>query len=262
MNDVFFQFNSGSVTASVKNGKKKLLEDVGFTLCKGEKLALIGETGSGKTMTALEIMDLLPVNVRAEGRRFSLSLPEGDGSPVLGKDIVYIPQNGADYLNPVRKIGKQLADSIKLADPEKKFTREELRGEAAKMLGLAGLENGRDYLGRYPFQLSGGQNQRVTIALAACAEPMLLIADEPTNGLDEDARDAFLKTLDELFPEAAKIIITHDIGVAEACGKIAVLRGGRVMEAGAAREILSNPKSDYTKALMDARVESGMKYAY
>lgn len=256
MDGVFFKFNSGRVTASLRSGESVLTEDVRFELEQGESLALIGETGSGKTMTALEIMGLLPPNVRALGRELVLEgedisdLPPKELALLLGKKIVYIPQSGSEYLNPSRKIGKQLFDNLGSKD----------RGLAAEKLEMAGLADGEKYLDRYPFQLSGGQAQRVTIALALCGDPMLLIADEPTNGLDRKTRDAFLAGLDEHFPKAAKIIITHDIGAARCCKKIAVMRAGRIVEEGCCSEVLSAPKSGYTRALMDSLVENGMKH--
>lgn len=258
MEHVFFEFKSCNVLASVKGEEKVLVRDLCFEIGRGESLALIGETGSGKTMTALNIMDLLPVNVRCECKKIFLdgqdlgAMPEKSFRKLIGRDIVYIPQNGADYLNPSRKIGKQIFDSLGKKDTEL----------ALEKLRLAGLDNPEEFTDRYPFQLSGGQNQRVTIALALCGSPKLLIADEPTNGLDQERKAAFLSNLDMLFPQAAKIIITHDISVARQCRQIVVLRKGQVEEQGLCSEVLQSPKSEYTKALMAALVENGMNNAF
>ena len=114
-------------------------------------------------------------------------------------------------------------------------------------------------LKQYPFQLSGGMAQRVTIALALCSEAKLLIADEPTNGLDQDSKRQTLSLLNELFPDAAKLIITHDISVAAECDRILVLCGGRMLETGISSEVLAAPHHPYTKALLGALVENGMR---
>ena len=114
-------------------------------------------------------------------------------------------------------------------------------------------------LDRYAFQLSGGMAQRVTIALALCSEAKLLIADEPTNGLDQDSKRQTLSLLNELFPDAAKLIITHDISVAAECDRLLVLCGGRMLETGISSEVLAAPHHPYTKALLGALVENGMR---
>lgn len=114
-------------------------------------------------------------------------------------------------------------------------------------------------LKQYPFQLSGGMAQRVTIALALCSEAKLLIADEPTNGLDQDSKRQTLSLLNELFPDAAKLIITHDISVAAECDRLLVLCGGRMLETGISSEVLAAPHHPYTKALLGALVENGMR---
>lgn len=114
-------------------------------------------------------------------------------------------------------------------------------------------------MGRYPFQLSGGMAQRVTIALALCSNAKLIIADEPTNGLGEKATAGFVSLLDSLFPEAAKLVITHDIGVAGLCANTLVMCGGRMMERGPSSALLAEPRHPYTKALIGALVRNGMR---
>ena len=133
---------------------------------------------------------------------------------------------------------------------------EELRRAALRMIETVGLKG---YEGALPTQLSGGMAQRVTIALALCSEAKLLIADEPTNGLDQDSKRQTLSLLNELFPDAAKLIITHDISVAAECDRILVLCGGRMLETGISSEVLAAPHHPYTKALLGALVENGMR---
>ena len=184
------------------------------------------------------------------------ALPSGKQLQTLrGDKLVYIPQNGAEFLLPARTVRKQLYDSLKkLGLPRKAFP-----ASAAEKLRLAGFDAPETILDKYPFQLSGGMAQRVTIALAACSRARLLIADEPTNGLDEAGRAQFFALLDSIFPDAAKLIITHDISVASRCDRVLVLCGGRMLETDASSTVLRAPRHPYTKALLAAQVANGMQ---
>ena len=254
-----FSYAGGTIFAMLSRGERVLLQDVSFSLSSGERLAIIGETGSGKTMLALSILGLLPANVRMQGGQIRLdgaALPSGKRLQALrGDRLVYIPQNGAEFLLPARTVRAQLYDSLKKLG----FPRRELPMLAAEKLRLAGFAEPQDVLDQYSFQLSGGMAQRVTIALAACSRARLLIADEPTNGLDEAGRARFFALLDSLFPDAAKLVITHDISVAARCDRILVLCGGRMLETGAAAAVLRAPRHPYTKALLAAQVANGMQ---
>lgn len=206
-----FSYACDTLSAKLARGERVLLQDVSFSLSSGERMAVIGETGSGKTMLALSILGLLPANVRMQSGCIQMdgaALPTGKQLQTLrGDKLVYIPQNGAEFLLPARTVRKQLYDSLKkLSLPRKAFP-----ALAAEKLRLAGFDAPETILDKYPFQLSGGMAQRVTIALAACSRARLLIADEPTNGLDEAGRAQFFALLDSIFPDAAKLIITHDI---------------------------------------------------
>ena len=241
-----FSYACGTISAKLSRGERVLLHNVSFSLSSGERLAVIGETGSGKTMLALSILGLLPANVRMRDGCVQLdgaALPAGKQLQTLrGDRIVYIPQNGAEFLLPMRAVRKQLYDSLKkLGLPRKVFP-----ALAAEKLHLAGFDAPETVLDKYPFQLSGGMAQRVTIALAACSRARLLIADEPTNGLDEAGRAQFFALLDSIFPDAAKLIITHDISVAARCDRILVLCGGRMLETGASADVVSTPRHPYT----------------
>ena len=249
----------GMISAKLSHGEHVLLQDVSFSLFAGERLAVIGETGSGKTMLALSILGLLPANVRMQSGCIQMdgaALPAGRQLQTLrGDKLVYIPQNGAEFLLPTRTVRKQLYDSLKkLGLPRKEFP-----ASAAEKLRLAGFDAPETILDKYPFQLSGGMAQRVTIALAACSRARLLIADEPTNGLDEAGRAQFFSLLDSIFPNAAKLIITHDISVAARCDRVLVLCGGRMLETGVSSTVLSAPRHPYTKALLAAQVANGMQ---
>ena len=254
-----FSYACGTIFAKLSRGECALLRDVSFSLSSGERLAVIGETGSGKTMLALSILGLLPSNVRMQGGCIQMdgtALPTGKQLQTLrGDKMVYIPQNGAEFLLPARTVRKQLYDSLKkLGLPRKVFP-----ALAAEKLRLAGFDAPETVLEKYPFQLSGGMAQRVTIALAACSRARLLIADEPTNGLDEAGRAQFFALLDSIFPDAAKLIITHDISVAARCNRVLVLCGGRMLETGAVDAVLGTPHHPYTKALLAAQVANGMQ---
>ena len=254
-----FSYACGTISAKLSRGERVLLHNVSFSLSSGERLAVIGETGSGKTMLALSILGLLPANVRMQDGCVQLdgaALPAGKQLQTLrGDRIVYIPQSGAEFLLPTRAVRKQLYDSLKkLGLPRKEFP-----ALAAEKLHLAGFDAPEMVLDKYPFQLSGGMAQRVTIALAACSRARLLIADEPTNGLDEAGRAQFFALLDSIFPDAAKLIITHDISVAARCGRVLVLCGGQTLEAGTVDAVLGAPHHPYTKALLAAQVANGMQ---
>ena len=254
-----FSYACGTIFAKLSRGERALLRDVSFSLSSGERLAVIGETGSGKTMLALSILGLLPANVRMQSGCIEMdgtALPSGKQLQTLrGDRLVYIPQNGAEFLLPARTVRKQLYDSLKkLGLPRNDFSR-----LAAEKLRLAGFDRPEDVLDKYSFQLSGGMAQRVTIALAACSRARLLIADEPTNGLDEAGRAQFFALLDSIFPDAAKLIITHDISVASHCDRVLVLCGGRMLETGTVDAVLGTPHHPYTKALLTAQVANGMQ---
>ena len=254
-----FSYACNTISAKLARGERVLLQDVSFSLSSGERMAVIGETGSGKTMLALSILGLLPANVRMQSGCIQMdgaALPARVQLQTLrGDKLVYIPQNGAEFLLPTRTVRKQLYDSLKkLGLPRKEFP-----ASAAEKLRLAGFDAPETILDKYPFQLSGGMAQRVTIALAACSRARLLIADEPTNGLDEAGRAQFFALLDSIFPDAAKLIITHDISVAARCDRVLVLCGGWMLETGAVDAVLGTPHHPYTKALLAAQVANGMQ---
>lgn len=254
-----FSYACGMISAKLSRGERVLLQDVSFSLSSGQRLAVIGETGSGKTMLALSILGLLPANVRMQSGCIQMdgdALPSGKQLQTLrGDKLVYIPQNGAEFLLSTRTVRKQLYDTLKkLGLPRKEFP-----ASAAEKLRLAGFDAPETILDKYPFQLSGGMAQRVTITLAACSRARLLIADEPTNGLDESGRTQFFSLLDSIFPDAAKLIITHDISVAARCDRVLVLCGGRMLETGAVDAVLGTPHHPYTKALLAAQVANGMQ---
>lgn len=252
-------YSCGGIGAQLDRTQKMLVQDVTIRLDSGETLALVGETGSGKTILAQSLMGVLPPNVHRHGGKIFICgkeiVHEKQLRAMLGKEIVYIPQNGYEFLNPTRTVRKHLYDSLaRIAVPVGKRAT-----VALEKLEQAGFSEPKSVIDRYPFELSGGMAQRVTIALALCSRAKLLIADEPTNGLDEAAKARFMHLLGTLFPEAGKLVITHDISVAAMCDRLLVLCRGRAMESGKATDVLTSPYHPYTKALLAALVENGMR---
>ena len=252
-------YSCGVIRAQLDRTQKVLVQDVVLRLAPGETLALVGETGSGKTILAQSLMGVLPPNVHRHGGKIFICgkeiVHEKQLRAMLGKEIVYIPQNGYEFLNPTQTVRKHLYDSLaRIAVPAGKRAT-----VALEKLEQAGFSEPKSVIDRYPFELSGGMAQRVTIALALCSRAKLLIADEPTNGLDEAAKARFMHLLGTLFPEAGKLVITHDISVAAMCDRLLVLCRGRAMESGKATDVLTSPYHPYTKALLAALVENGMR---
>ena len=246
-------YSCGVIRAQLDRTQKVLVQDVVLRLGPGETLALVGE------ILAQSLMGVLPPNVHRHGGKIFICgkeiVHEKQLRAMLGKEIVYIPQNGYEFLNPTRTVRKHLYDSLaRIAVPAGKRAT-----VALEKLEQAGFSEPKSVIDRYPFELSGGMAQRVTIALALCSRAKLLIADEPTNGLDETAKARFMHLLGTLFPEAGKLVVTHDISVAAMCDRLLVLCRGRAMETGKATDVLTSPYHPYTKSLLASLVENGMR---
>lgn len=214
-----------SVRAELTCGKKNVVSNVTFNVAAGEKLGLIGASGAGKTMTALALIGLLPENCGASGTALLdhedlLSASKKRLRELRGDAVVYIPQSGADFLNPSLTVRAHFNETLARLH----VARSGRRAGAEKYLGAVGFAEAKSVLAKYPFQLSGGMAQRVLLALALAAKPKLVIADEPTRGLDRDAAEAFLGLMAKLLPGAATIIITHDRAVAARCDRVMELK--------------------------------------
>lgn len=259
MNKTILTYSSGSITARTQEGRSILLQGLSFTLHEGESMALIGETGSGKTMTALSLMGLLPENVKQTNSRITLDgknlQSAKDFDALRGREMVYIPQNGLESLNPARRIDRQFADAPFLAGK----SADEKKTAILEKLALAGFDKPEEICRLYPHQLSGGMAQRVTIALSMSGQARLVLADEPTNGLDEAGKADFLSLLKQCFPRSAILIITHDMSLATLCDSCMVLCGGRAMEYAPGAELFTNPRHPYTLALLGALVKQGLQ---
>jgi peptide/nickel transport system ATP-binding protein len=232
-----------------------ILREVSLALGPGEVLGLIGESGSGKSMTALAIMGLLPTGARAAGRialegEDLLARSERAMCAVRGRDIGMIFQEPMTALNPLHTIGAQVAETVRIHARAP-------RGEAARIarqaLDRVGLE--RMPGSRYPHELSGGQRQRVVIAMAVALRPKLLVADEPTTALDVTTQAQILDLLRRLVDEDGMglLLVSHDLAVvADLAHGLAIMRDGRVVEAGPARRVLRERRHPYTRALLAA----------
>lgn len=233
----------------------RAVNGVSFTLERGESIGLVGETGAGKTTTALGIMGLVPDppgeivggSILFEDQDL-LKLPEKQMREIRGGKISMIFQDPMTALNPVLTIGEQITEVVRLHG---KLSRKDAEHRAVSMLEMVGIS--RDRFHEYPHQFSGGMKQRVVIAIAIACSPKLLIADEPTTALDVTIQDQILKQLRELKKEygTSIIFITHDLGVvAELCDRVVVLYGGLVMEEASIFDIFEHPSHPYTLGLL------------
>ncbi len=236
----------------------KALNGVELWMNKGERLGIVGETGCGKSVTALSIMGLIeqPGEIIEGdilfGDKLLTSMKETSLINIRGKDISMIFQEPNAALNPVMKVGFQIAECI--GKVENKKIGKEVYAEVRRMLEIAGLDWERT-INLYPHELSGGMAQRVMIAMALSSNPKLLIADEPTSALDVTIQAQILELLDELVKKLgnAVILITHDMGVAaEFCDKMAVMYAGNMVEYAKTTNIFENPHHPYTRGLLKA----------
>lgn len=240
-------------------GVNQAVRGADFTLNKGQTLAIVGESGCGKTVTSKSIMGLLPEQAQIgedskiyfEGTDL-LTLGEREMSEVRGRDISMIFQDPMTSLNPTMKIGKQIAESIFI---HKKISEQEAEKEALEMLELVRIPNAKSRMKQYPHEFSGGMRQRAMIAIALACKPKILIADEPTTALDVTIQAQIMELIGELQKELnmGVILVTHDLGVvASVADKIQVMYAGEILERGTVDEIFYHPSHPYTLALLQS----------
>jgi peptide/nickel transport system ATP-binding protein len=242
-------------------GAVPILADVSIGLGPGEILGLIGESGSGKSMTALAVMGLMPSGVRTAGRILLdgadlLARSERAMCEIRGRDIGMVFQEPMTALNPLQTIGDQVAETVRV---HRRTPRAEALEVARNALDRVGLPAEQFPLGRYPHELSGGQRQRVVIAMAIALRPRLLIADEPTTALDVTTQAQILELLRRLVAEdgMAMLLITHDLAVvADLADRVAIMTEGRVVESGPTGAVLRQMRHPYTRALFEASVRT------
>lgn len=246
---------------SVSIAGMPVLRQVSLGIGRGEIVGLAGESGSGKSMTALALMRLLPEGARAEGRirldgRDLMDLSERQMCRLRGRDLGMIFQEPMTALNPVQRIGDQVAETLIVHG---EATRAEARRAAARLLHRVGLPPERFPPGRFPHELSGGQRQRVCIAMAIALRPQLLIADEPTTALDVTTQARILDLLKALVAETGMglLLITHDLAVISGLAdRLAVMRAGEIVEEGPTATVLTARRHPYTSALVAASAHS------
>ncbi|MDR0450739.1 MAG: ABC transporter ATP-binding protein [Treponema sp.] len=251
---------------STDTGLVRVLEGIDLELKPGETLGIVGESGSGKSLTALSIMRLLAGSAgRIDGGRVIFKgrdlreLGEREMRKIRGNEIAMIFQEPGSSLNPLMKIGDQIIESIRL---HQRVSRREARGRALEALRKARLSPAESILSEYPFQLSGGQLQRVMVAMSLVCKPSLLIADEPTAALDLTIQAQILELMTQLRQDtgAAIIFITHDLGVvAELCDQVAVMYCGRIVEKGSVYDIFDRPANPYTQGLLASIPKPGIR---
>jgi peptide/nickel transport system ATP-binding protein len=245
-----------AVDIPTASGELRAVRGVSFALDKGENLGIVGESGCGKSLTALAIMNLLPKTARRSARRLVFSgidlkgLRDRQMADIRGNRIAMIFQDPMTSLNPAYTIGNQLMEAILR---HRKITKSKARQQAVALLEKTGITGAASRLGQYPHQLSGGLRQRVMIAMALICEPELLIADEPTTALDVTIQAQILNQLARLQHEfhMAMILITHDLGVvARIVDRLIVMYAGKIVETGSTQEIFENPLHPYTQGLL------------
>ncbi len=247
-----------SVRLQTQRGPADAVRDINFTLARGETLGLIGESGCGKSITALSLMGLLPDSATVRGSiRFDnqelVGLPDDAMRRLRGDRIGMVFQEPMTALNPVHTIGRQVAEPLKL---HRGVSGSEARKQVIALLDRVGIPSAAKRFDAYPHQFSGGQRQRVTIAMALACGPDLLIADEPTTALDVTIQGQILDLIHDLVEERnmALILISHDLGViAQNVSRMMVMYGGSVVETGPTGAVFASMAHPYTRGLFGAR---------
>jgi oligopeptide/dipeptide ABC transporter ATP-binding protein len=253
------------VEFKTRDGSVEPLSGISFSMEAGEILGIVGETGSGKSVTAQAVMGLLPFldgRVSA-GRIFFkdqdlLAISEKEYQKLRGNRISLISQNPMTSLDPVYRVGDQIVEGLKL---HMDITRTQAEKRAVEVMTSLGIPNSPKVFGQYPHQLSGGLKQRIVIAMGLCADPQLLIADEPTTALDVTVQaqiiDLFKQTTQQR--NIGLIMITHDLGIiSNLCDRVVVMYAGTLVETGAVASIFTDPGHPYTRALLRCIPKLGM----
>ncbi|OQB20428.1 MAG: Oligopeptide transport ATP-binding protein OppD [Firmicutes bacterium ADurb.Bin182] len=255
--DIALEVKNLVVEYVTADGTVHAVNDINLTVKRQSCMGLVGETGAGKTSTALAIMNLIPSppGIIRRGRIVlngyeTLSMKDTEMDAVRGKEVAMIFQDPMTALNPVLTIGEQIAESILMHE---KISKTEALERAKQMLEMVGINGNR--ANNYPYQLSGGMKQRVVIAIALCCNPNLLIADEPTTALDVTIQAQVLELIDNLREsyKTSMLLITHDLGiVAEMCDEVSVMYAGRIVECGTVKEVFTDTKHPYTEGLFNS----------
>jgi oligopeptide/dipeptide ABC transporter ATP-binding protein len=249
------EVNDLRVYYKTRRGLLRAVEGVSFQIEEGQNVGLIGESGCGKTTVVKGILQLLPRSAEIQGRvsfrgRDLLTLKRPELDEIRWKEIALVPQSAMNALDPVLKVGGQVLEAIQAHE---ETTSKTAREKVAGLFDLVGLDSKR--LNHYPHQFSGGMRQRAIIAMSLALTPKLIIADEPTTGLDVLIQDQILQQIGEIHRRfnASVLFVTHDIGVvAETCQRIAVMYAGKIVEYADARSLFEHPYHPYSLGLMNA----------
>ena len=260
--EVMLEVNDLSVRLQTQRGPANAIRGVSFGLQRGETLGLVGESGCGKSITAMALMGLLPESavvsgsIRFEGQEL-VGRPDASMRRLRGNRIGMIFQEPMTALNPVHTIGDQVAEPLRL---HRNMGHAQARAQTIALLERVGIAQAAHRVDAYPHQFSGGQRQRITIAMALACEPDLLIADEPTTALDVTIQGQILDLIHDLVSERsmALLLISHDLGViAQNVQHMVVMYGGSVVESGLTSEVFANLAHPYTRGLFGARPRLG-----
>ncbi len=260
---MFLDVEDLNVSFTTRRGPVDAVRGVSFSLAKGETLGIVGESGSGKSVSSYAIMRILERTGRIAGGRITFdgidlpTLSDKEMRELRGREISMVFQNPRAALNPIRKVGRQIEDVLRR---HAKATRSNARELAIEALRAVRIDDPERRYDAYPFELSGGMCQRVVIALALACDPRLLIADEPTTGLDVTTQKVVMDLLAELTRSRgmSSILITHDLGLAsEYCDRIVVMKDGRVVESGEPATLFAAPKDAYTRRLIRSTPRPG-----
>ncbi|MGQ0622284.1 MAG: ABC transporter ATP-binding protein [Panacagrimonas sp.] len=246
------------VSYETREGPLRAIDGLNLSLAAGEALGIVGESGAGKSQTALALLGLLARNARIEGsirfeNRELLGLRESELARIRGNRIAMVFQDPMTSLNPYLRVGTQIGEVL---IRHRGMSRRAAHAESLRLLDAVHIPDAARRLGSYPHELSGGQRQRVMIATALACRPALLLADEPTTALDVTVQAQILRLFRELRRDyqVAIILITHDLGVvAEVCERTLVMYAGRAVESGPTDALLRHPAHPYSRALLDAR---------
>jgi len=245
-----------NVVIPTQGGPLHAVQDVSFNVSKGETLCIVGESGCGKSVTALSLLGLLPKSATRSASRMTfdgkdmITMSDKQIRALRGDRLSMIFQEPMTALNPLHTLGRQLTD-VYMA--HRRGDRKEARERAVYLLERVGIARAAERLGQYPHELSGGLRQRVVIAMALMCEPELIVADEPTTALDVTIQAELLRLLAELQKSMGlgMIMITHDLGlVSRIADRVVVMYAGQVIENAPAKELFENPKHPYTRALL------------